>query len=154
MGGLFQMSDQFQFLFYKIIISHTNIYATCRCTWTDGDVRFATRYVLEAGGCRKSLHDLVGQSQCVLSEGSSSRNDVLIRRLLLSMMIMSLAFCRLRCDEQLFSHCSVNNSLQYISLFNLSASREKEEAINTYYGSFYNTNDYRENEHMRFIVSN
>lgn len=50
-----------------------------------------------------------------------------MKTILMSTMIMSLAFCRVRCDEQLlFSHCSVNNSLQYISLFNLSASREKE----------------------------
>jgi len=55
----------------------TYLYAVSRCTRTDGDVRFATRYVLEAGGRRESLHDLVGQSQCVFPKGCPSRNDVL-----------------------------------------------------------------------------
>lgn len=83
----FFLSDRFYHI-NKNAITYLRI--ICRCARTDGDVRLATRHVLEAGRHWKTLHDIVGQSQCVLSE-SSSRDDVLIGRVL-SSVIMEFAF--------------------------------------------------------------
>lgn len=89
----------------------------CRCARADGHVRPAA-HVLEAGGRWKSLHDAVGQSECVLPESGPSRDDVLTQdgRLIVFYCIVTTLFRvspapKWTAGGSDLSHRCVNNSL-------------------------------------------